>query len=199
MLALILSVLAAVSPTRASRLAPQPDPAWTRGAVCYEVFVRSFMDSNGDGTGDLNGLTSKLDYIKGLGASCIWLMPINPTPSYHGYDVTDYYGIEPAFGTKADFKRMTAAAHRRGIRVFVDFVPNHSSNRNSWFEAALRDTNSPYRSWYRFSPRDLGNGPWGQPAWRRSPVRDEYYYGVFSREMPDLNYESPAVRQEMMR
>ncbi|MFI5214017.1 MAG: alpha-amylase family glycosyl hydrolase [Gemmatimonadales bacterium] len=199
MFALILSVLAAVSPTRASRLAPPPDPSWTRGAVCYEVFVRSFMDSDGDGVGDINGLISKLGYINSLGASCIWLMPIAASPSYHGYDVSDYYKVEPAYGTNDDFKRLVAQAHRRGIRVFVDMVLNHSSNRHPWFEAALRDTASPYRSWYRFSKTDLGAGPWGGPAWRRSPVRDEYYYGLFSSQMPDLNYETPAVREEMER
>src|SRR5258708_3978391 len=185
--------------------APAPDPAWTRGAVCYEVFVRSFVDSDGDGIGDLAGLIRKLDYINdgnpnsrtSLGASCIWLMPIDVSPSYHGYDVADYYRIEPAFGTAEDFKRLMTEAHRRGIRVFVDFVPNHSSSRNPWFEAALRDTTSPYRGWYRFSPTDLGHGPWGAPAWHRSPVREEYYYGVFSSQMPDLNYEAPGLREEM--
>lgn len=171
-------------------------PAWTRGAVCYEVFVRSFYDSNGDGIGDLNGLTAKLDYIAGLGASCVWLMPIAKSPSYHGYDVSDYYTVEPAYGTNDDFKRFVAAAHARGITVLVDMVLNHSSNENPWFQAALRDTASPYRSWYRFSPTDLGKGPWGAEAWHRSPVRDEYYYGVFWSGMPDLNYQTPAVAEE---
>lgn len=182
-------------------------PPWTRGAVCYEVFVRSFYDSNGDGIGDLNGLTAKLDYIndgdpashRDLGASCVWLMPVAASPSYHGYDVSDYYRVEPAYGTKADFQRFVAAAHRRGVKVLVDMVLNHTSSRNPWFQAALKDTASPYRSWYRFSPRPLGKGPWGEVAWHRSPVRDEYYYGVFSSEMPDLDYHTPAVRQEAMR
>ncbi len=184
---------------------PRADaPAWTRGAVCYEVFVRSFFDANGDGTGDLDGLMRKLDYINDgnpasktdLGASCIWLMPVAQSPSYHGYDVSDYYRVEPAYGTNADFKRFVAAAHRRGIAVLVDMVLNHTSNQNPWFQAALRDTASPYRSWYKFSPTPLGKGPWGEDAWRRSPVRDEYYWGVFSSEMPDLNYDTPAVHVE---
>jgi alpha-amylase len=182
-------------------------PAWTRGAVCYEVFVRSFFDSNGDGIGDLAGLTAKLDYIndgnpvsrRDLGASCVWLMPVAESPSYHGYDVSDYYRVESDYGTNADFQRFVAAAHRRGITVLVDMVLNHTSSQNPWFQAALRDTTSPYRRWYRFSPRPLGKGPWGDDVWRRSPVRDEYYYGVFSPEMPDLNYDTPAVRQEAMR
>jgi glycosidase len=179
-------------------------PAWTRGAVCYEVFIRSFKDSNGDGIGDLNGLTSKLDYINDgnpksktdLGARCIWLMPVAESPSYHGYDVINYYKVNPDYGTNADFKRFVAAAHKRGIKVIVDMVLNHTSNQDPHFQAALRDTSSPYRSWYRFSPEPHGNGPWGVPAWHKSPVRDEYYYGIFSAQMPDLNYDTPAVRAE---
>ncbi len=179
-------------------------PPWTHGAVCYEIFVRSFYDSDGDGIGDLNGLTAKLDYIndgdstsqRDLGASCIWLMPVAASPSYHGYDVSDYYRVEPAYGTNEDFKRFVAEAHRRGISVLVDMVLNHTSSEHPYFQAALRDTTSPYRAWYRFSPTPLGNGPWGQPAWRRSPVRGEYYYGVFSPDMPDLDYHTAAVREE---
>ncbi len=175
----------------------QEAPAWTRGAVCYEVFVRSFFDSNGDGIGDLNGLIARLDYIDKLGASCIWLMPVAASPSYHGYDVSDYYRVEPAYGSNDDFKRLVAAAHRRGIRVLVDMVLNHTSSEYPHFQAALRDTSSPFRAWYRFSPTPLGKGPWGEVAWRRSPARDEYYWGVFSSEMPDLNYGTSAVREEM--
>jgi alpha-amylase len=185
-----------------------PAPAWTRGAVCYEVFVRSFYDGNGDGIGDLNGLANRLDYINDgnpasksdLGASCIWLMPIAASPSYHGYDVTDYYRVEPAYGTNADLQRLVAAAHGRGVKVFVDMVLNHTSSRHPHFLAALRDTLSPYRAWYRISPKPLQDkGPWGQVVWHHSPLRDEYYYGVFSAGMPDLNYETPAVREEAKR
>lgn len=168
----------------------------TPGAVCYEVFVRSFSDSNGDGIGDLNGLTAKLDYIEGLGASCIWLMPVAESPSYHGYDVSDYYRVEPDYGTAEDFKHFVGEAHRRGIKVLVDMVLNHSSSENPWFKAALSDTASPYRPWYRFSPKPLGKGPWGEEAWHKSPVRNEYYWGVFWSGMPDLNYDTPAVREE---
>ena len=195
-LALTLAALGALGAQDALD-AQNVQPAWTRGGTCYEVFVRSFQDSDGDGIGDLTGLTSKLDYIKGLGADCIWLMPIARSPSYHGYDVSDYYTVEPAYGTNADFRRMVREAHRRGIVVLVDFVPNHTSNQNPWFEAASRDTASPYRSWYRFSPTPLDSGPWGAGAWRRSAVRNEYYYGAFSPAMPDLDYHTPAVRAEM--
>jgi len=177
----------------------QPVPSWAQGATCYEVFVRSFFDSNGDGVGDLNGLTAKLDYLKGLGVRCIWLMPVAESPSYHGYDVSNYYKVEPAYGTNDDFKRMVAGAHRRGLKIIVDMVLNHSSDRHPYFQAALRDTTSPYRSWYIFSPTDGGKGPWGAPAWHKSPVRDEYYYGIFYSGMPDLNYNSPAVRAEGMK
>ena len=180
------------------------DPAWARGAVCYEIFVRSFFDSNGDGIGDLNGLTSKLDYVndgnpdtqRDLGASCLWLMPVAESPSYHGYDVSDYYRVEPDYGTNEDFKRFVSEAHRRGIRVFVDMVLNHASSEHPSFKAAISDTASPFRNWYRFSPTVLGKGPWGGDAWHRSPARNEYYYGVFWSGMPDLNYGSAAVREE---
>ncbi len=181
---------------------------WKKGAVCYEIFVRSFYDSDGDGIGDLNGLTRKLDYINDgnpramgdLGARCIWLMPVAASPSYHGYDVKDYYRVNPEYGTTADFKRFMAAAHKRGIRVLVDLVLNHASNEHPYFKAALRDTTSPYRSWFRFSrTRPDIKGPWGQDVWHKSPVRDEYYYGIFWSGMPDLNYENPAVREEAKR
>ena len=203
-LAVVAAVLAASAGTIASAAAQAPARVvMPSGAVCYEVFVRSFFDSNGDGIGDLNGLTAKLDYINdgnpasptSLGASCVWLMPVAASPSYHGYDVSDYYRVEPAYGTNADFRRFVAEAHRRGIAVLVDMVLNHSSSRNPWFLAALQDTASPYRSWYRFSPSPLGRGPWGEQAWHRSPVRAEYYWGVFSSEMPDLNYSTPQVRE----
>src|SRR6266550_2393176 len=174
-------------------------PAWARGAVCYEMFVRSFYDSDGDGIGDLNGLIEKLDYIAKLGASCIWLMPVAKSPSYHGYDVSDYYRVEPAYGTNDDFKRLVAAAHRRRIKVLVDMVLNHSSSEHPHFQAALHGTTSPYRAWYRFAPAPLGKGPHGGDDWHRSPVRDEYYYGVFWSGMPDLNYQTPAVRDEAMK
>jgi alpha-amylase len=201
-------ILLTIALTSCGPSSPPPDLpvsiAETPGAVCYEVFVRSFSDSDGNGIGDLNGLTARLDYIndgdstsqRDLGASCIWLMPVAASPSYHGYDVSDYYTVEPDYGSNDDFKRFVAEAHRRGIRVLVDMVLNHASSELASFKAALADTASPYRDWYRFSPTDLGKGPWGAQAWHRSPVRDEYYYGVFWHGMPDLNYESAGVREE---
>lgn len=183
-------------------------PEWVEGAVCYEVFVRSFHDSDGDGVGDLRGLIGKLDYIndgsaatqRDLGARCIWLMPVAQSPSYHGYDVADYYTVDPEYGTNEDFRLLIREAHRRGIRVLVDMVLNHMSSDHPAFQAALHDTTSAFRGWFRFLPEHPGvRNPWGGDNWHRSPVRDEYYYAFFWHGMPDLNFENPAVREEAKR
>ena len=174
-------------------------PARPQPSACYEVFVRSFYDSNGDGIGDLNGLTQKLDYIKGLGADCIWLMPVAESPSYHGYDVSDYYTIEPDYGTNDDFKRFMGEAHRRGIKVIVDLVLNHASSEHPYFQAALRDTGSPYRDWFIWSPTPGPKNQYGGDNWHRSPVRDEYYFGFFWKGMPDLNFRYAPVMEESKR
>jgi glycosidase len=205
-----LSLVSLTTLLAASTAGGQParaavDTTWRNGGVCYEIFVRSFFDSDGDGVGDLRGLTQKLDYVndgdprstRSLGAKCIWLMPIDPSPSYHGYDVTNYYAVNPEYGTEADFRRLVAEAHRRGIVVLVDLVLNHASSEHPFFKEALRDPSSPHRGLFRFSSTDPGTrGPWGQQLWHKSPVRDEYYYGIFTSEMPDLNYDNPAVRAE---
>lgn len=181
---------------------------WRRGGVCYEIFVRSFYDSDGDGVGDLNGLIEKLDYVNDgkpgyrhdLGASCIWLMPIAESPSYHGYDVSDYYKVDREYGTNEDFKRLVAEAHKRGIRVLVDLVLNHASSDHPAFREAQRDTASPYRSWFRWLPKHPGvKNRWGGDNWHRSAIRGDYYYGFFWGGMPDLNYENPAVLEEAKR
>jgi alpha-amylase len=186
--------------------APFPLPAgWWDNAVCYEIFVRSFYDSNGDGIGDLNGLIQKLDYIndgdpttdKDLGANCIWLMPIMESPSYHGYDTIDYYKVNHAYGTNDDFKHLLAEAHKRGIKVILDLVLNHTSNQSPWFVQAAKDPSSPYRDWYLWSKDKPGyRNPWGDNPWHHASVRDEYYYGIFWEGMPDLNYRNPAVTEE---
>jgi len=181
---------------------------WRRGATCYEIFVRSFFDSDGDGIGDLRGIAEKLDYIndgnagtdRDLGARCIWLMPVNEASSYHGYDATDYYRVEPDYGTNDDFKRLVVEAHRRGVAVLVDMVLNHVSSEHPWFTEALGDPGAPHRSWFRWATSlPAERGPWGQELWHKSPVRDEYYYGVFWHGMPDLDYHTPAVREEAKR
>lgn len=176
---------------------------WWNHTVFYEIFVRSFYDSDGDGIGDFNGLTQKLDYLNDgdpsttndLGITGIWLMPINPSPSYHGYDVTDYSAINPDYGTMNDFQEFLDAAHARGIRVIVDYVMNHSSSQHPWFVSA-QDPQSEYRDFYRWSATNPGYpGPWGQQVWHWN--NSGYYYGIFWGGMPDLNYETPEVKEEM--
>jgi len=176
---------------------------WWNDAVFYEVFVRSFQDSDGDGIGDLQGLTQRLDYLNDgdpstdddLGVTGIWLMPVNDSPSYHGYDATNYRTINPDYGTMADFEAFLAAAHQRGIKVIVDYVMNHCSTRHPWFTAA--EAGDPtYRDWFRWSQDDPGQtGPWGQGVWHWNA--SGWYYGLFWSGMPDLNYDTPAVKAEM--
>ena len=203
-LAFLAVSLSGSSPVSAQQSGAPSD--WKRGAV--RVVERADEDLVADGIGDFNGLTQKLDYIndgnsatqRDLGAKCIWLMPVMPSPSYHGYDATDYYRVNPQFGTNADFKRMVAEAHRRGIHVLIDMVLNHASNEHPYFKDALLNPGSPYRAWFRFaSPQPAQKGIWGDNhvVWHRSPLRDEYYYGIFWSGMPDLNYENPAVREEV--
>jgi alpha-amylase len=185
---------------------PQPLTAgWWDNAVCYEIFVRSFYDSDGDGIGDFKGLTAKLDYVNDgdpattsdLGATCIWLMPVAEAESYHGYDTTDYYNVEKDYGTNADFKEFIAAAEQRGIKVIVDLVLNHVSSNHPWFVEALANPESAYRDWFIFSPTNPGySGPWGDVAWHAAPSGKEYYYGVFWAGMPDLDYRNPEVIAE---
>lgn len=195
-------------PALAQAPAPPWQLDWAEGTVFYEVFVRSFADSDGDGIGDFRGLTSKLDYLNDgkpgtssdLGVGGVWLMPVFRSPSYHGYDVTDYEHVNPEYGTEEDFDRLLAEAHRRGIKVIVDLVMNHTSSTHPWFVEAAADTASAHRDWYVWSDRDLGWGqPWNPvgPTWH--PSTHGWYYGVFWSGMPDLNFRNPAVRAEMLR
>ncbi|EMR01744.1 alpha-amylase family glycosyl hydrolase [Cesiribacter andamanensis] len=180
------------------------DTYWWNDAVFYEIFVRSFYDSNGDGKGDFRGMIEKLDYLNDgdpetttdLGISGIWLMPMMASPSYHGYDVTDYYATEPDYGTMADFEAFLEAAHARGIRVIIDFVMNHSSSQHPWFSQSAGSTDNPYRDWYIWSENNPGfGGPWGQEVWH--PRNGAYYYGLFWGGMPDLNWSNPDLQEEM--
>ncbi len=186
------------------------DPLWYKDAVYYEVFVRAFADSNGDGIGDLRGLTGKLDYLEELGVDCIWLLPICPSPLRDdGYDVADYYHVHPDYGTVKDFRALVEAAHKRGLRVIADLVPNHTSDQCYWFRAS-RDPAHPehdkYRDWYVWSPTAtryadariifLDTEP---SNWTLDPLRGEYYWHRFFHHQPDLNYDNPAVQEEMLR
>jgi glycosidase len=182
---------------------PGASAEWRRHGVCYEVFVRSFFDSDGDGIGDLPGLTQKLDYIndgnadtrRDLGANCIWLMPVMQSPSYHGYDVTNYYQINRDYGTNDDFKVFVRAAHERGIKVLLDMVVNHSSNYHPFFRSAVHLPNSPYRDWYSWSVSEKRMPGWEAPTWHRAG--NQYYYGLFWSGMPDLNLANAAVTAEL--
>ncbi|MCS7010292.1 MAG: alpha-amylase family glycosyl hydrolase [Anaerolineales bacterium] len=176
---------------------------WCNDTFFYDIFVRSFYDSVGVGIGDFNGITAKLDYLNDgnpetttdLGITGIWLMPIHPSPSYHGYDVTDYLAVNPEYGTMDDFKRMVKEAHQRGIRVIIDLVLNHTSREHPWFIAA-GDPNSKYRNYYIWvKEKPAYSGPWGQKVWIAHSTG--YYYALFWEGMPDLNYTNPAVTQEM--
>lgn len=168
---------------------PETDSAhWWNEAVFYEIFVRSFNDSDGDGIGDFNGITQKLDYLEELGINAIWLMPIHPSPSYHGYDVLNYYAVNPDYGTMDDFKNLLKEAHQRDIRIIIDLVLNHTSDQHPFFMNANSSPDSQYRDWYIWSetPGDhwhQGNGG--------------YYYGYFWSGMPDLNYRNAEVTEQM--
>lgn len=201
---LILALLISCAPTVAktplvATVAPDIHPAsplptslpriWWQDAVFYEVFVRSFMDSNGDGIGDFNGLTSKLDYLKSLGITALWLMPIHPSPSYHGYDVLNYYAVNSQYGSLDDFKHLVDEAHTRNIRIIIDLVLNHTSIQHPWFIAANSDEKSSYRNWYIWSDTSPSN-KWVQG-------KSNNYYAYFGDGMPDLNYQNPEVTLQM--
>ncbi|MBK7403205.1 MAG: alpha-amylase [Phycisphaerales bacterium] len=181
---------------------------WWRDAVFYEVFVRSFADSTegplaGDGVGDLRGLTDRLDYLndgdpstsQDLGVTALWLMPICQSPSYHGYDVTDYRRVDDEYGTNEDFIELVEAAHDRGVRVIVDMVLNHTSDRHPWFRESL-DPASPRHDWYVWSPEPI-RADWGGELWHKDPKSGLYYFALFWRGMPDLNLRNEAATAEV--
>jgi glycosidase len=204
---LLASFLTSCLPAVSTEVSPAPTTdgnSWWNDAVFYEIFVRSFNDSNGDGIGDFNGVAEKLDYLNDgdpntttdLGVTGIWLMPIFPSPSYHGYDVTDFYGVNSQYGTMEDFKNLLAEAHKRGIRIIIDMVLNHTSDQHPWFKEAKKDVKSKYRDWYIWSETDPNyKGPWNERVWH--PSITGFYYGIFEAFMPDLNYNNPKVTKEM--
>ncbi len=178
---------------------------WWKEAVIYQIYPRSFMDSNGDGIGDLKGITSRLDYLKYLGVDVIWLSPVYQSPNDdNGYDISDYRDIMDEFGTMEDFDEMLAQAHKRGIRIVMDLVVNHTSDEHKWFMESRKSKDNPYRDYYIWREgKEDGSAPnnWGAcfggPAWEHDDETDMYYLHLFSKKQPDLNWENPKVREEV--
>lgn len=177
---------------------------WWQNAIVYQIYPRSFLDTNGDGIGDLNGITEKLDYIRELGADVIWLCPVYQSPGDdNGYDISDYRAIQREFGTMADFDHLLAEAHRRGLKIVMDLVVNHTSDEHRWFTESHSSKDSPYRDYYIWRDGKTGGAPnnWSSwfsgPAWEYDAETDQYYLHIFSKKQPDLNWENPAVRDEV--
>ncbi|HNP17806.1 MAG TPA: alpha-amylase family glycosyl hydrolase [Fulvivirga sp.] len=182
---------------------------WPADGIAYEIFVQSFYDSNGDGIGDIPGMTAKLDYLKELNVDAVWLMPIMPSPSYHKYDVVDYKGIDPAYGTMDEFKQFVTEAHSRNIKVIIDFIINHTSSQHPWFKNAKTGPDSKYRDYYVWANKDSI----AQQIAKKETSFDsdnitqwhavegdtlaDHYYGFFYGGMPDLNFDNPTVRNEI--
>ena len=180
------------------------EPWWKTGVV-YQIYPRSFQDSDGDGVGDLPGIERRLDHLASLGIDAIWISPICPSPmADFGYDVADYCDVDPLFGSIADFDRLIVAAHQCGIRLILDFVPNHSSDRHPWFVESRSSRDNPKRDWYLWRDPAPGGGPpnnwisdFGGSAWEWDGATGQYYYHAFLKEQPDLNWRNPAVREAM--
>ena len=177
---------------------------WWKECVVYQIYPRSFKDSNGDGIGDLNGITEKMDYLKELGINVIWLSPVYQSPNDdNGYDISDYRAIMKEFGTMEEFDRMLRAAHERGIRLVMDLVVNHTSDEHPWFVESRKSTDNPYRDYYIWRPAKDGREPnnWGScfsgSAWEYDDTTDMYYLHLFSKKQPDLNWDNPKVRDEV--
>jgi alpha-glucosidase len=181
------------------------DDLWWKRGVIYQIYPRSFQDSNGDGIGDLQGIRGRLDYLSWLGVDAIWISPIYPSPmADFGYDVVDYCGVDPIFGSLSDFDDLVRDAHGRGLKVILDFVPNHTSDRHPWFIESRASRTNPKRDWYIWRDGQGGGRPpnnwvsqFGGPAWSLDPATGQYYLHSFLREQPDLNWRHPAVRAAM--
>jgi alpha-glucosidase len=182
------------------------NPLWWQHGIIYQIYPRSFADSSGDGIGDLNGITARLDYLADLGIDAIWLSPIYPSPDVDfGYDVSDYCAIDPRYGTLADFDRLVSAAHARGIRIVLDLVLNHTSDQHPWFQQSRQSRDNPYRDWYIWaSPRTGGKPPnnwqsvFGGDGWEYDPATGQSYFHMFYKQQPDLNWHNPAVRRAVL-
>ncbi|MGB7846811.1 MAG: alpha-glucosidase [Candidatus Acidiferrum sp.] len=183
--------------------APATTDPWWKHAVIYEIYPRSFQDSNGDGVGDINGITSRLDYLRDLGIDAIWISPMYPSPLIDfGYDVSDYSAIDPLYGRLADFDRLVAEAKKRNIRVIMDLVPNHTSDQHPWFKESRSSRTNPKRDWYIWRDGKAPGEPpnnwqswFGHSAWKFDPATNQYYYHHFYTEQPDLNWRNPEVRK----
>ena len=180
------------------------DKLWWKTATIYQIYPKSFCDSGAQGSGDIKGIISKLDYLKTLGVDAIWLTPVYESPMIdNGYDISDYYAINPEFGTMEDFDELLAAAHQRGIRIVMDIVVNHTSTAHAWFQSALGDKNSPYRDYYIWKDPIYGQAPtnwqskFGGNAWELDEATGQYYLHLFAKEQADLNWENPKVREEV--
>lgn len=174
------------------------NPEWAETTTFYEIFVRSFADSDGDGIGDFKGITENLDYIEELGVGAIWLMPMMESSTYHGYDVVDYYTPSADYGTLEDFDELVAACHERGIKVILDFVVNHTSRENEWFKTALKDETSKYREWYLIEETiPVAEDDAEYTYWKQDEETGLYYYAHYDVLMPDLNYDNQEVRDEI--
>ena len=197
-----------VTPSSATLARQQILDQW-KDKVVYEVFIQSFADSNQDGIGDIPGMITKLDYLKNLGISAIWLMPIHPSPSYHKYDVTNYFDVHPDYGTLEGFKKLLREAHQRDILVLIDLVINHCSREHPWFLEAKKDKNSPYRDYFIWADsleiehvnqeEKIKDDTYHPNQWRMAEGNQEKYYGFFSDHMPDLNYDNPMLREEVIK
>ena len=178
---------------------------WWQTGVIYQIYPRSFQDTNGDGIGDLKGIERRLDYLASLGVDAIWISPIYPSPmADFGYDVADYCGVDPRFGTLADFDDLLAQAHARGLKVLLDFVPNHTSDRHPWFVESRSSRDNPKRDWYIWRDPAPDGGPpnnwisdFGGSAWEWDEATGQYYYHAFLKEQADLNWRNPAVQAAM--
>ncbi|RKH16611.1 maltose alpha-D-glucosyltransferase [Corallococcus praedator] len=182
------------------------DPLWYKKALIYELHIRAFHDSNGDGHGDIPGLIEKLPYLQDLGVDCLWLLPHYPSPLRDdGYDIADYYGIHPDYGTLADFQRLVEEAHKRGLRILTELVVNHTSDQHPWFQEARRDPKSPKRNWYVWSDTDeqykgtrIIFTDTERSNWTWDPVAKQYFWHRFFSHQPDLNYDNPEVQEAML-
>ena len=206
----LFCLFAAIAPEQqATPPAAAAHDSWWKHAVIYEIYPRSFQDSNGDGIGDINGITSRLDYLKELGIDAIWLTPMYPSPGVdYGYDIADYTAIDPEYGTMADFDHLVVEANRRHIRVIMDYVINHTSDQSQWFKESRSSRTNPKRNWYIWRDGKIGPdgklGPpnnwqswFGHSAWTFDPTTGQYYYHYFYPQQPDLNWRNPEVHQAM--